>query len=240
MRINHNIAALNTYRQLTTNGLNASKSMEKLSSGLRINRAADDAAGLSISEKMRAQIRGLEQGTRNAQDGISMIQTAEGGLNEIHSILQRMRELAVQASNGTNASEDLTAIKDEMDELVNEIDHIAESTNFNGTNLLKNSSDTITLQIGYSDQTYDKLDIDLTAIQSDAASLTVDSLDVTSDANGAITSIDTAIANVSSFRSKLGAYQNRLEHTINNLQTTAENMTASESRIRDVDYALAA
>lgn len=240
MRINHNISALNAYRQLTINNTSMTKSLEKLSSGLRINRAADDAAGLAISEKMRAQIRGLNQAVRNAQDGISLIQTAEGGLNEVHAILQRMRELAVQAANGTyDSTNDLAAIQDEIDELVNEIDHIAQSTNFNGTNLLNDDGTigTITLQIGYSDQSYDQLDIDLSKIQCDSSTLGVDGLDVTSDAKGAITALDQAINKVSTARAYLGANQNRLEHTITNLQTTAENMTAAESRIRDVDMA---
>lgn len=236
MRINHNISALNTYRQLSINYTSVQKSLEKLSSGLRINRAGDDAAGLAISEKMRAQIRGLEQATRNAQDGISLIQTAEGGLNEIHAMLQRMRELAVQAANGTYSSNDLEAIKGEMDELLNEIDHIAQSTDFNGTNLL-NNSEQITLQIGYSDQTYDQLTLDLSKIQADKSTLEVNTIDVTTNAVEAITAIDKAIQKVSDARAYLGANQNRLEHTINNLQTTAENMTAAESRIRDVDMA---
>src|SRR5690606_4668123 len=148
MIINHNIAALNTHRQLGMATGAQSKSMEKLASGMRINRAGDDAAGLAISEKMRAQVRGLDQGAKNAQDGVSLIQTAEGGLNETHAILQRMRELSVQASNDTNADEDLAAIKSEMDELLKEIDHIADSTNFNGTNLLKSDTADFTLQIG--------------------------------------------------------------------------------------------
>ncbi|MCG0276149.1 MAG: flagellin [Thermosediminibacteraceae bacterium] len=240
MRINHNISALNAYRQLTINNTSMTKSLEKLSSGLRINRAADDAAGLAISEKMRAQIRGLNQAVRNAQDGISLIQTAEGGLNEVHAILQRMRELVVQAANGTyDSTNDLAAIQDEINELVNEIDHIAQSTNFNGTNLLNDDGTigTITLQIGYSDQSYDQLDIDLSKIKCHSSTLGVDGLDVASDATGAISALDNAINVVSTARAYLGANQNRLEHTINNLQTTAENMTAAESRIRDVDMA---
>lgn len=237
MRINHNISALNTYRQLSINYTSVQKSLEKLSSGLRINRAGDDAAGLAISEKMRAQIRGLEQATRNAQDGISLIQTAEGGLNEIHAMLQRMRELAVQAANGTYSSNDLSAIQSEIDELVKEIDHIADSTDFNGTNLLKSTNSSFKLQIGYSDQSYDQLTLDLTKIKADSTTLGVNSVDVTTNATGAITAIDSAIQMVSDARAYLGANQNRLEHTINNLQTTAENMTAAESRIRDVDMA---
>lgn len=244
MQINHNIAALNTYNKLNAASNAQSKSMEKLSSGMRINRAGDDAAGLAISEKMRAQVRGLDQGSRNAQDGISLIQTAEGALNETHSILQRMRELAVQADNETNDStNDKAAIKAEMDTLVTEIGHIADSTNFNGTNLLNNAAKTdFNLRIGYSDQDYDKLELDFSKIVATATKLGVDALDVTKDGGGktAITAIDTAINTVSTSRAYLGANQNRLEHTINNLNTSSENLTAAESRIRDVDYALAA
>jgi flagellin len=239
MRINHNIAALNTHRQLSSASNAQSKSMEKLSSGLRINRAGDDAAGLAISEKMRAQIRGLDQGAKNAQDGISLIQTAEGALSETHAILQRMRELAVQADNETNDStNDTVAIKAEMDELVTEIGHIADSTNFNGTNLLNNASKTdFNLRIGYSDQAYDKLELDFSKIDGTAATLGVDALDVTTDAVAAITAIDSAISDISTSRAYLGANQNRLEHTINTLNTSSENLTAAESRIRDVDMA---
>jgi flagellin len=230
------------FRQLGSANNAQMKSMEKLSSGLRINRAGDDAAGLAISEKMRAQVRGLDQASRNAQDGVSLIQTAEGGLNETHSILQRMRELAVQSSSETNTSSDLGAIKAEMDELVKEIDHIADSTNFNGTNLLKSADTTFDLQIGASDQTYDKLTLDLTQVKADSTTLGVGTVDVTAAGGGvsAITAIDTAIQTVSDARAYLGANQNRLEHTINNLDTSSENLTAAESRIRDVDYALAA
>jgi flagellin len=249
MRINHNISALNTYRQLTTNGLNASKNMEKLSSGLRINRAGDDAAGLAISEKMRGQIRGLEQAARNSQDAISLIQTAEGALNETHSILQRMRELVVQAGNtGTNEAEDLQAIQDEITELINEIDGIATRTQFNGKNLLDGSyasgTADLTFQIGAN--TTQQITLNINDMQSSALGTTgtVDTIDVTDFASTSfdtqLTIIDEAIEEVSSERSNLGAYQNRLEHTINNLNNAAENLTAAESRIRDVDYALAA
>ncbi|SCN21291.1 Flagellin [Clostridium sp. N3C] len=239
MIINHNLNALNAHRQMGINNTSAGKAMEKLSSGLRINRAGDDAAGLSISEKMRSQIRGLEQGSRNAQDGISLIQTAEGGLNETHAILQRMRELAVQAANDTNQDEDRAAIKKEIDELVSEIDHIAKSTNFNGKNLLNNTSSTeVNLQIG-SGTVNDTLTLYLASFNANSTSLTVNNLkvDTNSNATNAIKSIDDAIKKVSTARSELGAKQNRLEHTITNLNTMAENLTASESRIRDVDMA---
>ncbi|WJQ00100.1 flagellin [Geobacillus stearothermophilus] len=364
MRINHNIAALNTYRQLTANGLNASKSMEKLSSGLRINRAGDDAAGLSISEKMRSQIRGLEQAQRNAQDGISMLQTAEGALNEIHSIAQRMRELAVQGANDTNNDADREAILDELEQLETEINRISKTTAFNEKKLLNGdlaakvdtsgdikvgvaagtsstisaldvsgalASETYTISI---DDVNNKITLtrssdnvsqtlDISALSSESKTFSFNQLGVSftitgtnnvaelktgldsktiktaagsaaaefligtkggadetlsvafskydastigdiSTANGSDTiedaidklqatngltkanfenlvdTMDRAIKDISKQRSALGAAQNRLEHTINNLGTSAENLTAAESRIRDVDYALAA
>ncbi|MFC7373026.1 flagellin [Fictibacillus iocasae] len=348
MRINHNIAALNTHRQLNTAAGAQSKSMEKLSSGLRINRAGDDAAGLAISEKMRGQIRGLDQASRNSQDSISLIQTAEGALNETHSILQRMRELAVQSSNDTNTSNDRTEIQKEVNQLKQEIDRIANTTEFNTQKLLDGSkvgltdkvNGTVTLQNNSSaavTATPTSTDLigetgtftitrvseaagtaaDYTVADPNGLTLTLASdlssvtgvgttlsmanlvnmksgesvtisvaqmqaattntsnavnfqigansgqnmliginsmkasdlgvanasngIDVTSatKATAAITSIENAITKVSAERSKLGAYQNRLEHTINNLGTSSENLTAAESRIRDVDYALA-
>lgn len=243
MRINHNIAALNTYRQLGAANNAQMSSMEKLSSGLRINRAGDDAAGLSISEKMRGQIRGLEQASRNSQDGISMIQTAEGSLNEVHSILQRMRELAVQASNDTNVAKDRTAISDEITELKTELTRIKDNTDFNTQKLLNGTAGTsgaVVIQVGANANQTMSLDfgtkgIDLTeVISTDIATLDVST---SSGAQSAITAINTAITNVSAGRSKLGAWQNRLEHTINNLDNASENLTAAESRIRDVDMA---
>lgn len=362
MRINHNIAALNTHRQLNSASNAQSKSMEKLASGLRINRAGDDAAGLSISEKMRGQIRGLDQASKNAQDGISMIQTAEGALSETHSILQRMRELSVQGSNDTNNTDDRKAIGQELKDLAEEVNRISKTTDFNGKKLLDGSLSTTqdaasTLKLGVatgdgtvvskvdvsgalSDTTYtfkeytagdntitleredgvsqtvtlgatsgdtQKLDfnelgisIELTGTNdaddigavigattgltivtesgSSAASFAIGAnglndekmsvaftkmddttLGTTStlkalisdktaenvitsqaDADALTKSINEAIITVSEQRSKLGAAQNRLEHTINNLGTSSENLTAAESRIRDVDYALAA
>lgn len=368
MRINHNIAALNTHRQLVGNNTAVGKSLEKLSSGLRINRAGDDAAGLAISEKMRGQIRGLEQAQRNAQDGISLIQTAEGALNETHSILQRMRELAVQADNGTATLDDRREIQKEINELIDEIDRISTDTEFNTQKLLDGSTSSVKFHIGanegqsitlalnqidsstigsasgtgitgvgsvatnfFEDEQGNKLD---TIITLDLAGDDVTTLDIVLDrdygsaenvvkainqqiagsadfnglveakltdgnkisfvnktttqvyigdgsgtveasvslgitntetqisntltsvgslkvanvdtastggvldgADAAITVIDDAIKQVSAERSKFGAYQNRLEHTINNLGTSAENLTASESRIRDVDMA---
>ncbi|SHM38272.1 flagellin [Caldanaerovirga acetigignens] len=241
MRINHNISALNAYRQLTINNTSLQKSLEKLSSGLRINRAGDDAAGLAISEKMRAQIRGLNQASRNAQDGISLIQTAEGALTETHAILQRMRELVVQAGNlGTYETEDLQAIQDEIDALIEEIDGIAQRTEFNGKVLLSGSfeSSALVFQIGANEN--QQLELSISAMDADG--LSVSSIDVTgfsssTDINSALSTIDAAINKVSSQRSALGAVQNRLEHTINNLENAAENLTAAESRIRDVDMA---
>ncbi len=234
MRINHNIAALNTYRQLSSATTAQSKSMEKLSSGQRINRAGDDAAGLAISEKMRGQIRGLDQASRNSQDGISLIQTAEGALNETHAILQRMRELAVQGGNDTNTTDDRTQIQTELDQLKEEIDRISETTEFNTQNLLDGNF-TATLQVGANDgQT-----ISFSISAMDSTALTVNALSVTDNAaaSTSIGQLDDAIKAVSTQRSNLGALQNRLEHTITNLDTSSENLTAAESRVRDVDMA---
>ncbi|QNG60258.1 flagellin Hag [Bacillus sp. PAMC26568] len=238
MRINHNIAALNTYRQL--NGANNAqgKSMEKLSSGLRINRAGDDAAGLAISEKMRGQIRGLDMASKNAQDGVSLIQTAEGALNETHSILQRMRELSVQSANDTNtAGEDRKALQAEFVELRNEVNRISDQTEFNGKKLLSGSVTSVTFQIGAN--TGQTLDVALTDM--DGTALGINTIDIStgtaSDISAHISTLDAAINEVSAFRSNLGANQNRLEHTINNLGTASENLSSAESRIRDVDMA---
>ncbi|MCG6794630.1 flagellin [Geobacillus sp. YHL] len=239
MRINHNIAALNTYRQLTFNNTQAAKNIEKLSSGLRINRAGDDAAGLAISEKMRGQIRGLEMAAKNSQDAISLIQTAEGALNETHAILQRMRELAVQGANDTNTTIDRDQIQKELNQLISEIDRISNTTQFNTKNLLDGSLNA-TFQVGANSGQI----INLTIAKMNSTSLTVDAASISvannSLASSSIANIDAAINAVSQERSKLGALQNRLEYTINNLSTSAENLTAAESRIRDVDYALAA
>lgn len=332
MRINHNIAALNTYRQLNSASNAQGKSMEKLSSGLRINRAGDDAAGLAISEKMRGQVRGLEQASRNSQDAISMIQTAEGALNETHDILQRMRELAVQGANDTNVTQDRDAIQEELTALKSEIDRIGETTEFNKQTLLNGglggtvdqdaatttvlavqgvasattngavagsyaitsgTAGELTMTFGTKTQTISnaggaqelnfsefgisiKTNAGYTAddaignVVVDAGSVTFQiganedqnlslnirnmktdgvlnlatagRVDVSTHANAkaSVTNIEGAITEVSKERSKLGAYQNRLEHTINNLNTSSENLTAAESRIRDVDYALAA
>ena len=235
MIIQHNMQAANANRMLGSVVTSQAKSTEKLSSGYRINRAADDAAGLSISEKMRGQIRGLDKASTNAQDGISLIQTAEGALNETHSILQRMRELAVQAANDTEVTEDREAIQEEIDQLVEEIDRIATTTQFNTMNLLEGSFTGKKLHIGANkDQT---MDIEITSTKS--TDLAINGLDYESQtgAESAISKVDAAIKTVSTTRSQLGAIQNRLEHTIANLDTSAENLQAAESRIRDVDMA---
>ena len=227
LRINSNVEALNAHRQLTMTSNNISKSMERLSSGYRINRAADDAAGLAISEKLRGQIRGLSQAQRNAQDGVSLVQTAEGSLNEVHSMLQRVRELAVQYQNGTLSTSDKAAITAEAAQLQSEIERIGTGADFNGIKLL-NGTATISFQVGANDG-------DVIAVSTATLSSEIGTIDLT-DAN-AISAIDAAIGNVSSLRSSFGAVQNRLEHTLNNLATYQENLMASESRIRDVDMA---
>jgi flagellin len=252
MRINHNIAALNTYRQLGAANNAQMSSMEKLSSGLRINKAGDDAAGLAISEKMRGQIRGLDMASKNSQDAISLIQTAEGALNETHSILQRMRELAVQSSNDTNTSDDRTALQNEVDELAKEITRIGNQTEFNQKKLLDGQgASSLTFQIGANEGQTLSLSINAmdafslgvgiggaAATASSAATVTSGiSIATGASATAAITTIDSAIQAVSDERSKLGANQNRLDHTINNLNASSENLTAAESRIRDVDMA---
>lgn len=232
-RVNNNVLALNAARNLNINGLRLAKSLERLSSGLRINRAADDAAGLAISEKMRSQIRGLNQATRNAQDGISLIQTAEGALNEIHNMLQRMRELAVQAANEIYTPEDVATLQDEVDQLIEEIDRIVDTTEFNTKVLLDGTMSGVELQVGANEGQTITIDIG----DMSAGSIGVDGVDLTSDPSGAITELDAGIAAVSAGRAALGAIQNRLESTIANLGVAVENMTAAESRIRDADIA---
>ncbi len=220
MRIQHNIMALNAHRNSGVNQTAVSKNMEKLSSGYRINRAGDDAAGLSISEKMRGQIRGLTQASRNAQDGISFIQTAEGALNEVSSMLTRLKELSVQKANGTYSSEDVTNLELEMTQLGTAADKIITDTKFNGTTVFTGAIDVV-----ISDD-----DTDTFAVGTTVAALSLTSASTTAN-------IETAIDAVNTARSTFGAHQNRLEHTINNLGTTAENLVAAESRIRDVDMA---
>ncbi len=222
MIINHNIASMNTHNQLAINNSNVSKSIEKLSSGLRINRAADDAAGLSISEKMRGQIRGLTQASRNAQDGISRIQTAEGALNEVSNMLVRLKELAVQKANGTYNTEDKDNLNLEMSELGKEIDNIIDKTKFNGTAVLGSSA-----KIAISDDGTTSLTI-ATASLSSSKSL---------GSGSEVGDIEEAIKTVNKQRATYGSQQNRLESTVRNLNTTVENLQAAESRIRDTDMA---
>jgi len=228
LRINSNIEAFNAHRQLVGTSNNAAKSMERLSSGYRINRAADDAAGLAISEKLRGQIRGLSQAQRNSQDAVSLVQTAEGSLNEVHSMLQRVRELAVQFQNGTLSTSDKAAITAEAAQLQSEIERIGNSADFNGIKLLDGTGGTISFQVGANDG-------DVIAVDTATLSDKIGTIDV--DQTDAISAIDAAIENVSSLRGSFGAVQNRLEHTLNNLSTYQENLMASESRIRDVDMA---
>ena len=237
MVVQHNMSALNANRQLTISTGVLSKSTEKLSSGYQINRAADDAAGLSISEKMRSQIRGLNKASDNAQDGVSLVQTAEGALNETHSILQRMNELATQAANDTNTSIDRQAIQDEITQLTSEIDRIQSTTQFNTMNLLDGSFTGKNLQVGaLSGQ---QISVSISNMDSTSLGLTAANIKVSGfvSAGNSMSRIQSAIDMVSTQRSKLGAIQNRLEHTINNLDTTAENTQAAESRIRDTDMA---
>lgn len=235
MVIQHNLTAMNTNRQLGITTGNQAKSTEKLSSGYRINRAGDDAAGLTISEKMRSQIRGLNKASSNAEDGVSLIQTAEGALNEAHSILQRMNELSTQAANDTNTTSDRTAIQKEIDALTSELSRIASTTQFNTMNLLDGKFTGKNLQVGALEG--QKISISISTMNAKA--LGVASLDVTSftKAGSAMKKVQKAISAVSTQRSALGALQNRLEHTIANLDTTSENTSAAESRIRDVDMA---
>lgn len=262
MRINNNIPALNTHRMLGLTNSSLEKTLERLSSGKRINRASDDAAGLAISQKMEAQVRGLRQASRNSLDGISLIQTAEGALNEVHAMLQRMRELAVQGANGIYEEDDLMAIANELKELTEQIDKIAKETTFNGIYLLRGQptedyeKKDLILQIGANEDQY--IDIDMSDINSTVEELKivpsghfiqpvsgeegkyyVEIEELTSERfRTAITTYDEAVKKVASQRSLLGAYQNRLEHTIRNLDNTAENLTAAQSRIEDADMAL--
>jgi flagellin len=237
MVVQHNLTAMNSNRMLGVNTATQAKSTEKLSSGYRINRAADDAAGLAISEKMRRQVRGLTQAAANAQDGISCVQTAEGALNEVHDMLQRMNELAVKAANGTNQSEDRLYIDKEVQALKSEVDRVASTTTFNEKSLLDGTFTNVGLQVGAeASQT-----IDITIKSMDTAGLSIDGIKVSGDdatnANDAIDKIKTAIKTLNEQRSDLGAVQNRLEHTINNLNNVVENTTAAESAIRDTDMA---
>ena len=234
MRINNNVSALNAYRNTTASSSSLSKTLEKLSSGYRINRASDDAAGLVVSQGLRAQISGLRTAVRNVQDGISVVQTAEGALNEVHSMLNRMRDLAVQSANtGANDATALVAAQEEIDALVAEIDHIGAETSFGTSKLFDGSYAAKNFQLSQaSGDVYA-----LTIGTMDAAALTVNALTM-STAGAAITAIDDAIAEISSRRGELGALQNRFESMANNLQVGIENLSASESRVRDADMAM--
>lgn len=250
MVVQHNMTAMNSNRQLGITTSSQAKATEKLSSGYKINRAADDAAGLTISEKMRSQIRALTQASSNAEDGISAIQTAEGALAEVHDMLQRMNELAVKASTGTNTTADRVAVQKEINALVSEIDRVSASTQFNTLNLLDGTfgaANNVTLQVGAADDQQQQIQVTITAMS--ASGLGIDTLKNISlksststftsqaGARDAIALITQAIAKVSAQRSSLGAVQNRLEHTVANLDNIVENTTAAESAIRDTDMA---
>ena len=240
LRINTNIAALNSHRVLTSNDAMLNKSLEKLSSGLRINTASDDAAGLAISQKMLGQTRGLDQAQRNAQDGISMLQTAEGGLSETQNILQRMRELAVQGANDTLTSADRQNISDELNQLSSEIDRISGGTEFNTISLLGGgtiATSGVTFQIGANAGNV----VNVSISTANTATLTVGagalSVDSAANASTTISNIDSALAAISTSRGKIGAYINRLQHTISNLSIQGENISSAKSRIMDLDMA---
>ena len=235
MRINTNLNAMIATNQMSKNTALAGSSMEKLSTGLRITKAGDDAAGLAVSEKMRAQIRGMEQAERNVQDGISMVQTAEGALEEAGNIAQRMRELGVQAGNDTLSDEDRTKVKAELTQLQDEMSKIATETKFNGKELL-NKVGTFTIQAGANSETRTVETADLSSI-ANKLSLTATDISNTTQAQSFVTKVDKALSSINDARSALGAMQNRLEYTANNLTTSTENLTAAESRIRDVDVA---
>ena len=233
MRINTNLNAMIATNQMSKNTALAGSSMEKLSTGLRITKAGDDAAGLAVSEKMRAQIRGMEQAERNVQDGISMVQTAEGALEEAGNIAQRMRELGVQAGNDTLSAEDRTKVKEELKQLQDEMKNISEETKFNGKQLL-NTAGTFTIQAGANSETRKIATADLSSIANGLSTITISS---SAQAQSFVENVDKALTSINDARSALGAMQNRLEYTANNLTTSTENLTAAESRIRDVDVA---
>lgn len=238
-QINNNLAANNAYRNLNQTQTDLSKSLEKLSSGLRINRAADDAAGLAISEGLKSQVNGSSVAARNAQDGISVLQTAEGGLSEVHTILQRVRDLAVQAGNDSNNADSRTAIKTESDALAAELTRIGASANFNGTKLLGGAAN-LTFQVGAgSVAAEDQIGVNLTAANVTAIGTAVAALTFDTSANAALSIgvADTQIKAVSTERSKIGAAQNRFESAIRSLNVSKENLSAAQSRIADTDMA---
>ena len=237
MVIQHNIAAINSYRNLGTNQSALSKNLEKLSSGYKINRAGDDAAGLAISETMRSQINGLNQAVNNANDAIGLIQTAEGAMTETHSMLQRMKTLSTQAANGTYTETARKNIKAEIDALNSEITRIASTTEFNGEKPLKNGTKNLTFFIGASADKTNAMTVGQQVMTAGALKINGIKVETTTDAFKAMKSVDAAIEVVSSYRATLGAAQNRLEHTVNNLKVTSENITSAESRIRDTAMA---
>jgi flagellin len=228
LRINQNIAAQNAYRNLSVTDGQMSKSLEKLSSGFRINRAADDAAGLAISEGLRSQVGGLKVGARNAQDGISVVQTAEGALTEVHSMLQRMNDLAVQYKSGAQNADSQTALQNEFDALATEITRIRDNTKFNGVTLFDGAA--MTFQVGYGSS--DTIDVDVNALADFTGGTAMTGIDITDS-----DTLQSAITEVSTQRASLGALQNRFEHTVNSVNVAIENLSASESRIRDTDMA---
>jgi flagellin len=240
LRINTNTASLNAQRNLYGTKLDLDKSLERLSSGYRINRAGDDAAGLAISENLRAQIRGLKQASRNAQDGVSLVQVAEGSLNEISSILIRLRELAVQAASDTIGPVERQFLNVEYDQLVSEVDRIADGTEFNGTQLLSGTGSILDFQVGTrNDPNIDRLSFDASKADANSAALGVNLTSVAdkASAQNSLSAIDSAIVSVSAMRADFGAIQNRLQSTIANIAVSVENMSAANSRIRDVDVA---
>jgi flagellin len=237
VRINTNISAINARRNLYNSTIKFNKSMEKLSSGLRINRAADDAAGLAISEGLKSDIRALEQASRNASDGVSMVQTAEGALDEVSNILLRMKELAEQSLNGTLSDTERGYLDAEYTALTSEIDRIANSTEFNGIKLLDGSGTSVDIQVGIDTNAWDSISVDVSTARDSATLGTSTGIDTAANAGTAMGEIDAAIDTVSSARADFGAVQNRLESSIRNIQNTAENLSAANSRIRDVDVA---
>jgi flagellin len=240
LRINTNVASLNAQRNLTGTKFGLDKSLERLSSGFRINRAGDDAAGLAISENLRAQVRGLKQASRNAQDGVSLIQVAEGGLNEISSIMIRLRELAVQAASDTIGPVERQFLNVEYDQLVSEVDRIADGTEFNGTQLLSGTGSVLDFQVGTrNDPNIDRLTFDSSKADANSAALGVNLTSVAdkASAQNSLSAIDSAIVSVSAMRADFGAIQNRLQSTIGNIGVSVENLSAANSRIRDVDVA---
>lgn len=240
LRINTNVASLNAQRNLVGSKGGLDKSLERLSSGFRINRAGDDAAGLAISENLRAQVRGLKQASRNAQDGVSLIQVAEGGLNEISSIMIRLRELAVQAASDTIGPVERQFLNVEYDQLVSEVDRIADGTEFNGTQLLSGTGSVLDFQVGTrNDPNIDRLSFDASKADANSAALGVNLTSVAdkASAQNSLSAIDSAIVSVSAMRADFGAIQNRLQSTIGNIAISVENLSAANSRIRDVDVA---